>query len=212
MNAMTQRLVVAAAAAGLLFPVFSVAKADTPGNPPAKGGPAKPGGGKPSQPAGKPGKPSQPAGKPGAGKPSAGKPGAGKPSAGKPSAGKPSKPSPSNAGKPGKTPQAGKPAGGSPQAGPQPPRGNQFSHRGQSYNRIAGPAFVYPPGWQYRRWSIGGVFPALFLTSAYFYADYAALGLEVPPTGYAWVRFGPDLVLVNLTTDEIEDVVYGVFM
>jgi hypothetical protein len=32
------------------------------------------------------------------------------------------------------------------------------------------------------------------------------------PPGYAGVRFGPDLLLVNLGTDEVEDVIYGVFL
>jgi Ni/Co efflux regulator RcnB len=97
-------------------------------------------------------------------------------------------------------------------ARPAPPRGNQFFHRGRSFSRIHGPAFVYPRGWGYRRWAIGAIFPALFLTSAYYYNDYAALGLQPPPPGYMWERYGPDLLLVNLTTGVVEDVVYGVFM
>jgi Ni/Co efflux regulator RcnB len=70
---------------------------------------------------------------------------------------------------------------------------------------------VYPPGWQYRRWTIGVRLPPVFLAPTYVYPDWAALGLEAPPPGYAWVRFGPDLLEVNLTTGEVEDVVYGVF-
>jgi Ni/Co efflux regulator RcnB len=92
-----------------------------------------------------------------------------------------------------------------------PPRGNQFWHRGQYYGRIRGPAFAYPPGWQYRRWTIGAQLPPLFLAPSYYYQGWAALGLEAPPPGYSWVRFGPDLLEVNLTTGEVEDVVYGVF-
>jgi Ni/Co efflux regulator RcnB len=95
---------------------------------------------------------------------------------------------------------------------PLPPRGNQFWHRGQYYPRIRGPAFVYPRGYAYRRWTIGAHLPALFLAPPYFYAGYAGLGLQPPPPGYQWVRYGPDLLLVNLRTGEVEDVVYGVFM
>jgi hypothetical protein len=95
---------------------------------------------------------------------------------------------------------------------PLPPRGNQFYHRGQYYGRIRGPAFVWPRGWHYRHYGIGVVFPRFFLTPNYYYNDYVALGLQAPPPGYAWVRFGPDLILVNLTTGVTEDVVYGVFL
>ncbi|HTH97294.1 MAG TPA: RcnB family protein [Stellaceae bacterium] len=97
-------------------------------------------------------------------------------------------------------------------AKPLPPRGNQFWHRGRYYNRVRGPAFTWPRGWSYRRWSIGALFPGIFLTPTYFYGNYAPLGLQAPLPGYAWVRYGSDLVLVNLSSRVIEDVVYGVFM
>jgi hypothetical protein len=35
-------------------------------------------------------------------------------------------------------------------------------------------------------------------------------GLGAPPD-YQWVRYGPDLLLVDLTTGEVIDVVYDVF-
>jgi Ni/Co efflux regulator RcnB len=97
-------------------------------------------------------------------------------------------------------------------ARPLPPRGNQFWHRGRYVNRVRGPAFVWPRGYSYRRWGIGGLLPPVFLAPAYFYTGWAALGLQAPVPGYTWVRFGPDLLLVNLTTREIEDVIYGVFL
>lgn len=94
---------------------------------------------------------------------------------------------------------------------PLPPRGNQFWHRGRYHGRVHAPAYVYSHGWHYRRWIIGERMPPYFFAPAYFYAGWAVLGLQAPVPGYAWVRFGPDLVLVNLTTGEIEDVIYGVF-
>jgi Nickel/cobalt transporter regulator len=92
------------------------------------------------------------------------------------------------------------------------PRGNQFWHRGQYYGRVPGPAFAYPRGWGYRQWLIGQRLPPLFLAPSYFYGGWAGLGLQAPPPDYSWVRYGPDLLLVNLNTGEVEDVVYGVFM
>jgi Ni/Co efflux regulator RcnB len=32
-----------------------------------------------------------------------------------------------------------------------------------------------------------------------------------PPKGYRWVRYGPDLLLVNVRTGRISDVIYGAF-
>jgi Ni/Co efflux regulator RcnB len=118
-----------------------------------------------------------------------------------------------------RTPAARPPAARPAQAGrsprrvaqPLPPRGNQFWHRGTYRPRIRGPAFRYPPGWGYRRWTIGARLPALFLAPAYFFTGWAAIGLQAPPPGYAWVRYGPDLLEVNLSTGQVEDVVYGVF-
>jgi Ni/Co efflux regulator RcnB len=98
--------------------------------------------------------------------------------------------------------------------GPPHPRyepRTQFIYRGRVINRIRVVPFVYPRGWAYRRWVIGAVLPPLFLVPAYFFADWATLGLEPPAPGLQWVRYGPDLLLVNVRTGQIVDVAYGVF-
>ena len=82
---------------------------------------------------------------------------------------------------------------------------------GHGHARFRAGEFRYPQGYAYRRWSIGQSLPLVFLSSAYAFGDYAALGLDVPPYGYEWVRYGPDVVLVQLRTGRIVDVVYGVF-
>ena len=71
--------------------------------------------------------------------------------------------------------------------------------------------FSYPPGYAYRRWTIGQSLPQLLFSAAYYFTDYASIGLDAPPYGYQWVRYGPDVVLVNIRTGEILDVVSGVF-
>jgi hypothetical protein len=96
-------------------------------------------------------------------------------------------------------------------AGRPGPRGNRFSYHGHYYNRVHGGPWAWPHGYGYRHWGIGGILPAIFLSSAYFYADYAAFGMGPPPPGFQWVRYGPDLVLVNLATGQITNIVYGVF-
>jgi hypothetical protein len=111
-------------------------------------------------------------------------------------------------------PGAGGPHGGPPGGGGRVvvgPGGAHFSYRGHNFNRVHLAPFVYPAGWGYRRWAIGAVLPPLFLVSTYYYADWAALGLAAPEPGFQWVRYGPDLVLVNVTTGQIVDVVYGAF-
>lgn len=87
----------------------------------------------------------------------------------------------------------------------------QFNWRGRSYNPIRGPLFRYPPGYGYRRWGIGAFLPGLFFASTYYYDDWRGLGIEPPPPGRRWVRYGPDLLLVNLRTRRVEDVIYGAF-
>jgi len=91
------------------------------------------------------------------------------------------------------------------------PRPNQWYWRGRWVNRIRASAFFYPGGYAYRHWAVGAILPALFLGSQYYYDDVGPLGLELPPPGYRWVRYGPDLLLVNLRTGSVEEVAYGVF-
>jgi hypothetical protein len=83
--------------------------------------------------------------------------------------------------------------------------------RGRPINRVHLAPFVYPAGWGYRRWAVGAILPPLFLAPAYYYADWATLGLDPPQPGFQWVRYGPDLLLVNVTTGAVVDTVYGVF-
>jgi hypothetical protein len=97
--------------------------------------------------------------------------------------------------------------------GPHPggPPGARFSYRGHMMDRVHRDPFIYPPGWAYRRWGIGAALPPIFLVPDYFYPEWAALGLEPPPPGYQWVRYGSDLLLVELDNGQVVDVAYDVF-
>ena len=68
-----------------------------------------------------------------------------------------------------------------------------------------------PRGFQYRRWAYGDILPGIFWAQDYWLTDYWLFGLDVPPVGYEWVRYGPDALLVNITTGEVIQVVYGRF-
>ena len=108
---------------------------------------------------------------------------------------------------------------GRPPAPPPRPRPPSWGHRpphhylngGRWRPSVRGPVYRYPPGFAYRRWASGAILPSIFLSSAYFYGNYPALGLSPPPPGYQWVRYGPDLLLVNMATGRIADVVDGAF-
>jgi hypothetical protein len=209
-----KRLLVLAAAASLLLPTLSLAQPGQGGRPdrPGNGGPPS-GGGKPGGPSTLPARP--PGGgpnRPGPGKPNPGgpnRPSPGKPNPGRPNPGGPNRPGPGKP-PPRPTPPSVRPP---PRPGPgmRPPPRPQFSWRGRRYNPVRGPAFRYPSGYAYRRWSVGALLPSLFLSSLYYYDDWRTLGIGAPPAGRRWVRYGSDLLLVNTRTRQVEDVIPDVF-
>jgi Ni/Co efflux regulator RcnB len=68
-----------------------------------------------------------------------------------------------------------------------------------------------PPGWTAHRWGYGEILPRAYWTPQYLIADYWLFALEVPPTGYEWVRDGNDALLIDVNSGEILQVEYGVF-
>ena len=89
----------------------------------------------------------------------------------------------------------------------------------QAYNhnfRAAQPYHIgpyhAPRGYAYRRWAYGDILPSLFWGRDYWVLDYWLFGLDVPPYGYEWVRYGPDALLIDLRSGEVIQVVYGRFL
>lgn len=117
---------------------------------------------------------------------------------------------PAHAGPPGGPVHVGPAGAGVRVGGPAGP-GGQFMFRGRPFNRVHMAPFAYPPGFAYQRWAAGAILPPLFLAPTYYYTDWATLGLEPPPPGAQWVRYGPDLLLVDVSTGQVLDVAYGVF-
>lgn len=94
--------------------------------------------------------------------------------------------------------------------------GRNFDYRPFQRNYRADARFRWepyrrPPGFYYRRWVFGEVFPRAFWARDYWLTDYYRFGLLNPPYGYVWVRYGEDAVLVNVYTGTILRVAYGVF-
>lgn len=202
---------IAAAAAAL---VVTATWAQGQNGPPPGGPGAGPGQGQQGPGQNRPGNqrpgPNRPQG-PGAG---AG-PGAGGPG-GRPGAGDQNRPGPGAGPGSGGRPPVHRPPAHRPGSGsqyrpgaPRPP--HHFLSQGRWRPSIRGPAFRYPPGYGYRLWVSGAILPRIFLSSAYYYNDYGLLGLGPPPPGYRWLRYGPDLLLVQVFTGRIADVVEGVF-
>jgi Ni/Co efflux regulator RcnB len=89
--------------------------------------------------------------------------------------------------------------------------GRSFYYGGHRFHGVYAPPFVYPSGMRYRRWAVGATLPAALLSSAYAYHDYRALGLPPPLAGHEWLRYGPDLLLVNSHSGAVLHATYGVF-
>jgi Ni/Co efflux regulator RcnB len=87
----------------------------------------------------------------------------------------------------------------------------RVGHRPTTYRRVNVSSYRYPRGYSYRRWSAGAILPSLFLSNSYYFNNYGSLGLGAPPPGYVWVRYGPDLLLVNRHNGRIADVIHGAF-
>ncbi len=225
-----KRLLVASSCLSLLFAMVapSISAAQNTNAGPSAG---RPGGGNPST--GRPGGGGPSTGRPGGGgNPSTGRPGGGNPSTGRPGGGNPSHPS--NPGhrpphhNPGHKPPNHHPGHKPPHHHPgyKPPHHHPGYRRpyhhpgyrpvplrpnwGWNGHRYHAAYFRYPPGYAYRRWAVGATLPFVFLSATYYVTNYAVMGFEAPPPGFQWVRYGPDILLVNITTGEVAAVQSGV--
>lgn len=72
--------------------------------------------------------------------------------------------------------------------------------------------WVYPQGYGYRLWTVGAVLPPMFWQRPdYYYTGWAEMGLPPPDPGFQYVEYGPDLLLVNVSTGEVVQVFPGAF-
>jgi len=53
--------------------------------------------------------------------------------------------------------------------------------------------------------------PSILFGSKFYFHNCHVFGLYAPPLHYRWVRYGPDLVLVNVRNGHVRDVHYDAF-
>ena len=95
--------------------------------------------------------------------------------------------------------------------------GNHYS--AQAFPHEVRPAHQYhyqgawrqPQGYYYRHWGYGDRLPSGWFAQSFWLTNFWAYGLTAPPYDYAWVREGPDALLVNVYTGTVVEVEYGVF-
>lgn len=71
--------------------------------------------------------------------------------------------------------------------------------------------YHWPRGYRYQRYARGGRISSVYFSPDYYIVDYDYYGVDAPPADYEWIRYGPDLMLVDIISGDIANVIYGVF-
>jgi len=95
-------------------------------------------------------------------------------------------------------------------------RPQTFDKGGYNHNFKASQTYHVGPyhagaSYRYTRWQYGQMLPSRYRGQQYWLAEYWLFGLDVPPVGDEWIRYGPDAILVDTSTGEVVQVVYGNF-
>jgi Ni/Co efflux regulator RcnB len=86
-----------------------------------------------------------------------------------------------------------------------------YRHNFQAARSFKIGPYYRPHGWAPHHWVYGQMLPRAYWAAPYLIADYWLFSLEVPPSGYEWVRDNTDALLIDTNTGEILQVEYGVF-
>lgn len=86
-----------------------------------------------------------------------------------------------------------------------------FNHNFRAPHPYRVGPYLPPPHFAYRTWAYGDILPGPFWAQRYWIGDYWLFGLDIPPVGFEWVRYGPDALLIDTATGTVEQVVYGLF-
>ena len=96
---------------------------------------------------------------------------------------------------------------------PQRPRFDRqyYGHNYRSQQRYRGYAYRPPSGFYIRSWSYGDLLPRSWWGPQYRLNDWWSYGLPIPPIGYEYVRVGDDVLLVDMFSGRVVQVIYDVF-
>jgi Ni/Co efflux regulator RcnB len=86
-----------------------------------------------------------------------------------------------------------------------------YQHNFQAARSFRVGPYHRPSGWAPHHWVYGNILPRAYWAAPYLIADYWLFALEVPPSGFEWVRDGADALLVDTNSGEVLQVEYGVF-
>jgi Ni/Co efflux regulator RcnB len=91
---------------------------------------------------------------------------------------------------------------------------NQFKRgayevNGHRYERVAGPQWKAPRGYQARSWQRGQRLPSDYRKVVV--RDYRSYHLNAPPRGYEYVRVGNDVILTAVATSVISAIIANAF-
>jgi Ni/Co efflux regulator RcnB len=92
------------------------------------------------------------------------------------------------------------------------PRARAYVYHGQSLAPFHAARYRWPANTHYRRYTVGLRFPLALLVAGYLISNWADYGLAEPQEGYQWVRYGPDVLMVDQDTGEVGDAAYGTFV
>ncbi len=87
----------------------------------------------------------------------------------------------------------------------------QYRRNFNSPRRYRVDVYQWRDGNSYRRYGYGQRLPRQYYARNFWLANFFAYGLFSPPSGYVWVRYGPDALLIDEYTGEIVQVRYDVF-
>ena len=90
--------------------------------------------------------------------------------------------------------------------------GHGFALNGHSNRSFSAAPYAWPRGRGYSPIGVGGYLAPDFWSPDYFVVDYDLYGVPAPEPDFAWIRYGPDLLLMQLDTGEIIQVISGVFV
>lgn len=87
----------------------------------------------------------------------------------------------------------------------------RFPREFRPAQRYRGPVYRPPVGFYIRTWRFNDFLPFGWYNSNYWIDDWWSFGLPMPPIGFEWVRVGRDVLLVDMYTGRVVQVVYGLF-